>query len=211
MSEVVRYREILESKESEKIRINGKNRKRERKAWATAERERWQSPRWQFLPSFFSPKAKEWSENEECFKWIVKVTEGTGGHICVGYLMWRDSHLQPHLGSNLHLTRIDSFCIFLLNPPGIKCICKCTGRFRVKREEGRFIFLSGFRCWGGPAVVIHVALKVKLAYARATFSKVKCRNSDHLFSLSEMFTGKEINQFVLLLNFWTILRPLFIK
>lgn len=100
-------------------------------------RERRPAPIWQFLPSFFSPKAEEWGENEECFKWILKVREGTAGHICVGYLIWRDSHLQPHLSSNLRLTRIDSFCASLLNPSGIQCICKCAGRFRVKREEGR--------------------------------------------------------------------------
>lgn len=138
----------LETKESEKIRINGKNRRREKKSVSQGwDRQRWQSPRWQFLPSFFSPVTEEWSVNEECFKCILKVMEGTAGHMCAGYLIWRASHSRPHLGSNLHLTHIDSVCIFFLNPSGIKCICKCTSRFRVKWEEGRYFFFSSwFSC-----------------------------------------------------------------
>lgn len=155
-------------RQKQEIRINGENR-RERKGVSEAgegekerRRERWRSPRLQCLPSFFSPKAKEWSENEESFRWILKVTEGTGGHICVGYFIWRDSHLHPHLGSNFHLTRIDSGCISLLNPSGIKCICKCTGRFRGKREEGRYIFLSVFQVLRRPSCCYSWCFKSKI-------------------------------------------------
>lgn len=181
----------LEIREGEKRRSDGENGRRERKS-VSWEGERWQSPRCQFLPSFLSLKAEEKGENEECFKWILKVTEGTAGHICVGYLIWRDSHLQPHLSSNLHDSHWQ-LLRFLVKSLGNSMHMQMCRQISSQTGWGKIDFpCLVFKRWRGTSCCYHHCFKSQIRLGRSNFFQ---NQASTLWppAFPQKFTGREIN------------------